>query len=82
MDLDVDLVADLNAEDNDGLGWSTLADARDPARVQPGAMLLAGNRYGQAVVRVVVVDDDGQVHFSILPGSVAKNRHLLDHTFA
>jgi hypothetical protein len=21
-------------------------------------------------------DDDGQVHFAILPGSVAKNRHL------
>jgi hypothetical protein len=34
--------------------------------------LLAGNRYGRAVVRVVAVDVDGQVHFSILPGSVAK----------
>jgi hypothetical protein len=45
-------------------------------------MLLAGNRYGQAVVRVVAVDEDGQVHFTILPGSVAKNRHLLDRTVA
>jgi hypothetical protein len=27
-----------------GLGWSTLADARDPSRVQPGGMLLGGNR--------------------------------------
>jgi len=27
-------------------------------------------------------DDDGQVHFAILPGSVAKNRHLLDKTVA
>jgi hypothetical protein len=35
-----------------------------------------------AVVRVVAVDDDGQIHFSILPGSVAKNRHLLDRTTA
>lgn len=26
--------------------------------------------------------DDGQVHFAILPGSVAKNRHLLDRTVA
>lgn len=25
-------------------------------------------------------DDDGQVLFAILPGSVAKNRHLLDRT--
>lgn len=82
MEHDIDLTADLNAQDDDGLGWSTLADARDPSRVQAGSMLLAGNRYGQAVVRVVAVDDDGQVHFSILPGSVAKNRHLLDRTVA
>ena len=74
---EVDLVADLNAQDDDGLGWSTLADARDPARVVPGAMLLAGNQAARAVVRVVSVDDDSQVHFTILPGSVAKNRHLV-----
>lgn len=82
MDNEVDLVADLNAEDDDGLGWSTLADARDRTQVQAGALLLAGNRYGQAVVRVVAVDSDGQVHFSILPGSIAKNRHLLGRTLA
>jgi len=44
-------------------------------------MLLAGSQ-AQAVVRVVAIDDDGQVHFSILPGPVAKNRHLLDRTVA
>jgi hypothetical protein len=82
MEHDIDLTADLNAQDDDGLGWSTLADARDSSRIRVGSMLLAGNRYGQAVVRVVAVDDDGQVHFSILPGSVAKNRHLLDRTVA
>ena len=82
MEHDIDLTADLNAQDDDGLGWSTLADARDPSGVRAGSMLLAGNRHGQAVVRVVAVDDDGQVHFSILPGSVAKNRHLLDRTVA
>jgi hypothetical protein len=27
-------------------------------------------------------EDDGQIYFSILPGSVAKNRHLLDRTSA
>ena len=79
---DVDLIADLNAEDDDGLAWSTLADARAADRIVPGAMVLAGNRSGQAVVRIVAVDDDGQVHFSILPGSVAKNRHLLGRTVA
>ena len=79
---EIDLIADLNAEDDDGLGWSTLADARTPDRIASGAIVLAGNRLGQAVVRVVAVDDDGQVHFSILPGSVAKNRHLLGRTVA
>ncbi len=81
---DLDLVADRNAQDDDGLGWSTLADAHAPERVRSGAMLLAGNAQAQAqaVVRVVVVNDDGQVHFSVLPGSVSKNRHLLDRTVA
>jgi hypothetical protein len=82
MDDRIDLVADLNAQDDDGLGWSTLADARNRDQVRPGAMLLAGNAAGQAVVRVVAVDEDGQVHFSILPGSIAKNRHLLGRTLA
>jgi hypothetical protein len=81
MDEEVDLVADLNAEDDDGLGWSTLSGARQPTNVRSGAFLLAGNHYGRAVVRVVAVDGDGQVHFSILPGSVAKN-HLLGTTVA
>lgn len=79
---DLDLKADLNAQDDDGYGWALLTHALDPDRVRPGAMLLAGNRHAQAVVRVVAVDDDGQVHFSILPGAVSKNRHLLDRSVA
>ena len=78
--LELDVIADLSAEDDDRLGWSTLSDARDADRVRPGAMLLAGNESANAVVRVVAVDDDGQIHFSILPGYVAKNRHVLDRT--
>jgi hypothetical protein len=76
MNHELDLVADLNSQDDEGLGWTMLADARDPDVVRPGVYLLAGNRHGQAVVRVVAVDDDGQVHFSILPGALAKNLHL------
>ena len=30
MTNDLDLVADLNAQDDDGLGWSTLDDAHAP----------------------------------------------------
>jgi hypothetical protein len=82
MDLEIDLVADLNAEDDDGLGWSTLRDARDASQVRPGVMLIAGNRQAKAVVRVIAVDEDGQVHFSVLPGSLDKNRHLVGRALA
>ncbi len=68
---EVDLFADLNAEDDDGLGWSTLLYARDPAAVAPGAVLLAGDHEARALVRVISVDRDGQVHFAV-------TRHLND----
>jgi hypothetical protein len=55
--VDIDLSADLNAQDDDGLGWSTIADAHEPDRVRPGSMLLVRNRYGQAVVRILAIDD-------------------------
>lgn len=77
MNTPIDITADLNARDDDGLGWSTLANALDSQRVVPRAVLLAGNEAATAVVRGVAVDDDGQVHFTVLPGSVEKNRHLL-----
>lgn len=60
------MTADLKTEDDDGLGWSS--DARVADRVRPGAMLLAGNEWAKVVVRVVAVDDDGQIRFSIRPG--------------
>ena len=68
MESRIDLAADLNDEDDEGLGWSTLSEARDPSRIRPGVMLVAGNRQAQAVVRVVAVDDDGQVHLPCCPG--------------
>lgn len=79
QDEQIDLVADLNAQDDDGYGWS-LFEAGDPARVTVGRMLVAGNSQAGAVVRVVAVDDDGQIHFAILPDPIGKDRHLLDRT--
>ena len=49
----LDLVPDLNSQDYDGFGWSTLADATVPERIRRGAMRLAGHRHGQAVVKIV-----------------------------
>mgnify|MGYP001387706301 CR=1 FL=1 len=78
MSHDIDIRADLNAQDDDGLGWSTLAETLKPERVVPGAMLLAGSEAATAVVRVVAVDDDGLVHFAVLPGPMRRNQRLLD----
>jgi hypothetical protein len=80
QDEQIDLVDDLNAQDDDGHGWSLLSEVCHPARVTVGRMLVAGNSQAVAVVRVVAVDDDGQIHFAILPGLISKNRHLLDRT--
>jgi hypothetical protein len=77
MERTIDLEADLNSQDDEGLGWSVLLDARDPDSVVPGATLVAGNEMATAIVRVVAVDHDGQVHFLILPGSVDENTRLL-----
>lgn len=59
----IDLRSDLNAEDDDGQNWALLRNAVDPARVQPGAILVAGTPGYWSAVRITAVDDDGQVHF-------------------
>jgi hypothetical protein len=45
-------------------------------------MLVVGNADAKGVVRVVAVDEDGQVHFTVLPGSLEKNRHLIGRALA
>jgi hypothetical protein len=45
-------------------------------------MLVAGNQQARAVVRIVAVDEDGQVHFAVLPGSLDKNRSLIGRALA
>ena len=69
----IDLASDLNAEDDDGLGWSTISSAVDPSIVVKGRVLVAGNSQACAAVRIAAVDADGQVHFEILPGAVSKH---------
>jgi hypothetical protein len=50
MEPRIDLAADLNEEDDEGLGSSALSEARDPGRIRPRVMLVAGNRQAHAVV--------------------------------
>lgn len=73
----IDLRADLNAEDDDGLNWSLLRDGRDGVRIVPGVVVVAGVPGFWAVVRVVAVDDDGMVHFERLADDHPEARQVL-----
>jgi hypothetical protein len=69
----VDIVCDLMDVDETGYVWTFLHEARDPALVQPGAILVAGDSDAPALAEVVdiVAKPYGDVvHLRILPGAV------------
>ncbi len=69
--VDIDLEANLNMEDDEGLNWSVLRHAADPEKVRRGAVMRAGRPSAWSWVRIVAVDDDGQVHFRQISGGEA-----------
>ena len=78
MDDDIDLRVDLNCEDDTGLPWAFLRDAKDPALVREGMWLIVGSGKTRAVAQVAEVDGD-LVWVRPLPGPVRQYRHLLAH---
>jgi hypothetical protein len=69
----VDITADLNDEDHTGYLWTFLDEARDPDRIRPGAIVIAGDADTAAVCQVIdlVPAGDGTiVHLRVLPGLV------------
>ena len=68
----IDLRADLNREDDDGLGWALVSGADRPEIVRRDAVLRAGTEKFWSWVRVTTVDDDGQVHFRQISAAEAK----------
>jgi hypothetical protein len=77
----LDLVVDLNSEDESGLAWTFLDEARDPTLIRKGAWLVVGEGTVRAVAQVVEIDDD-IVRVRPLPGPVDEHRHLLSHRVA
>jgi hypothetical protein len=77
----LDLVVDLNGEDESGLPWTFLDEARDPALIREGAWLVVGEGAVRAVAQVVEIDDD-IVRVRPVPGPVDEHRHLLAHRIA
>ena len=69
----VDITADLNDEDETGLVWTFLDEARDPSVIVPGAIVLAGDEEDPAIAQVVDLADRPAgkiVHLRPVPGRV------------
>jgi hypothetical protein len=76
----VDIRADLNNEDQTGYVRAILDEARDPARITPGALVVAGDQDTAAVCQVVDLAPGGDgtiVHLRLLPGLVDDYRAAL-----
>ena len=76
MDHDFDLRVDLNTEDDTGLPWAFLRDARDPDLIVEGAWIIVGSGTTRAVAQVVQRDSE-LVWVRPLPGPVERYRELL-----
>lgn len=75
----VDLVVDLNSEDESGLPWTFLDDARDPALIVEGAWIVVGEGSARAVAQVGEIEDD-IVGVRPLSGPVDLHKALLKHS--
>lgn len=66
----VTLPADVNQVDETGYVWSFLSEAEEPERVQPGALIVAGDAVEPFLARVVEVLDgpngDSIVHLDVV----------------
>jgi len=81
----VDITADLNDEDQSGYVWTFLDEARDPARITPGSLVVAGDEEAAAVCQVVDLAPAGDgtiVHLRLLPGLVDDYRALVERAMA
>jgi hypothetical protein len=79
--LPIDLVVDLNGEDESGLPWTFIDEARDRSLVAEGAWLIVGQGDVQAVAQVIEIEGE-IVRVRPLPGPVDRHRHLLAHHVA
>jgi hypothetical protein len=77
----VDLVVDLNSEDESGLPWSFIDEARDPGLIVEGSWIVVGEGTARAVAQVAEIDGR-VVRVRPLPGPVERHRHLLGKRIA
>lgn len=83
LEMGVDLVGDPHREDDDGLSWARLSDARCVEDVVPGSAVVMGSSIGRYLAKVVawdfeVSDDDPVVTLELLPVRPSEVAKLLD----
>lgn len=79
----VDITCDLMDEDETGLVWTFLRDARDPSRIEPGAIVVAGEPDAPAIAEVIDIVEKPAghvVHLRVLPGTIDDYESLVRRT--
>lgn len=69
----IDITCDLMDEDETGLVWTFLHEARDASLIEPGAIVVVGDAEAPAVAVVVDIVEKpaGEVvHLQVLPGAI------------
>jgi hypothetical protein len=77
----VDITADLNEEDETGLVWTFLDEARDRSVITPGAFVVVGTPAAPAIAEVVNLIDKlagTVVHLRVLPGDASNHADARD----
>ncbi len=73
----IDIYVDWNAQDETGLPWTFIDEARDPSLIAIGSYVIAGHGDAVAVAEIVAIADDGVVHLRQVPGPISANAHLI-----
>ncbi len=69
--VETDIPCDVQQVDDTGFVWAFLDEARDPARVTEGAIVISGDPGDPVLARVVSLTDrpgGTKVHLQVLPG--------------
>lgn len=69
--VEIDIPCDVQQVDDTGYVWVFLDEARDPARVTQGAILISGDPVDPVLARVVSLTERPggiKVHLEVLPG--------------
>lgn len=69
--VEVDIPCDVQQVDDTGFVWAFLDEARDPARIATGAIVVTGDEDDPVLARVVSLTErpsGTKVHLDLLPG--------------